>query len=76
MKDVVNSYTPIIYRGDLKSKIFNATYQNLITYPDKSDVKNRVKLLKDQLTVFASTNDQINQLDAWMTDTNADLAGL
>lgn len=58
MKDVVNSYTPIIFRDDLKSKIFDATYQNLINYPNKSDKINRVKLLKDQLTIFASTSDQ------------------
>jgi hypothetical protein len=70
MKDVANGYTPIDKRGDLKSKIFDATYQNLINYPGKSDKVNRVKLLKDQLTIFASTNDQILLLDEWMTDQN------
>jgi hypothetical protein len=63
VKDVLNNYIPIDLRPDLKSKIFEATYSRLKASASSNDKGNRIILLKDQLTVFASaSNDQVDRL--------------
>ena len=56
IRDALNNYITIDARPALKSEVFQATYNQLKNALVKDDTLNRSKLLKDQLTVFASNS--------------------
>ena len=54
LRDSINNYVHIPARTALKTAVFEATYNSLKIKPTTNSA-NRIKLLKDQLSVFAVT---------------------
>lgn len=71
IKEVLNNYIPIPQRAKFKRQIYDLTLKTLLS----AKQLDRIKLLQDQLTVFADPQDsfQVAQLESWRNGSNEEL---